>query len=400
MTPAELSRTVLRAVRRAVDADVLRAPVPERAVVERPRPGGRGDYATNVALKLAGPSGRPAREVAEILRAQLIGYGPIVDVEVTGPGFLNFTLARDVHASVVRTVLAQGLAYGHADALAGDVVRAGSGLLGDAVARIAHAMGASVVRTGDAGQVRDARGVSDVTGVSVASDGGGRERDRGAGGALCHGDGAPARSAPPAAEHALVARLGRDAAVWHLVWPTATAVPDDLLVQREINPLFRVRYAHAHIRSLVRAATHLGFTASATTDLSANPDVSADPDVGATPNANLTPNATPDADTGEASAAEAPTAPHPSTRPLLRALADHPAVLEAAARHRAPDRLARHLDLTAEAFFRFHDAHPVLPLGDEKPSVAHRSRLALAEATGTVLAGGLSLLGISAPEHL
>ena len=41
-----------------------------------------------------------------------------------------------------------------------------------------------------------------------------------------------------------------------------------------------------------------------------------------------------------------------------------------------------------------------LPLGDEKPSAAHRARLALAEAAGAVLAGGLSLLGIDAPEHL
>jgi arginyl-tRNA synthetase len=42
----------------------------------------------------------------------------------------------------------------------------------------------------------------------------------------------------------------------------------------------------------------------------------------------------------------------------------------------------------------------VLPRGDEKPSAAHRARLALAEAAGTVLAGGLSLLGIDAPDHL
>ncbi|WP_244188155.1 DALR anticodon-binding domain-containing protein, partial [Streptomyces regalis] len=42
----------------------------------------------------------------------------------------------------------------------------------------------------------------------------------------------------------------------------------------------------------------------------------------------------------------------------------------------------------------------VLPRGAEKPSAAHRARLALAEAAGTVLAGGLSLLGIDAPEHL
>jgi arginyl-tRNA synthetase len=44
--------------------------------------------------------------------------------------------------------------------------------------------------------------------------------------------------------------------------------------------------------------------------------------------------------------------------------------------------------------------HTVLPQGEEKPSAAHRARLALAEAAGAVLAGGLSLLGIDAPEHL
>ncbi|WP_028813228.1 ArgS-related anticodon-binding protein NrtL [Streptomyces flavidovirens] len=325
MTPAELSRTVLRVVRRAVDEGVLRAPVPERAVVERPRPGGRGDYATNVALKLAGPAGRPAREVAEILRALLIGYEAISDVEVTGPGFLNVTLAQDTHASVVRTVLTQGHAYGHGGALAGDVVRVGRGPLADAVARLAHAQGATVVRT-----------------------------ETGEPGSL-----------PPA----LVARLGRDAAVWSLIWPTATAAPDDLLVQRETNPLFRVRYAHARTRALVRNAGTLGFEGG---------------------------------EGGEGGEGEVrgEGGLEREGYQLVRVLVDYPGVLEAAARHRAPDRLARHLDMAAEAFFRFHDTHPVLPPGDEKPSVAHRSRLALAEATGTVLAGGLSLLGISAPEHL
>ncbi|MEU1157426.1 DALR anticodon-binding domain-containing protein, partial [Streptomyces sp. NPDC005918] len=76
----------------------------------------------------------------------------------------------------------------------------------------------------------------------------------------------------------------------------------------------------------------------------------------------------------------------------------HPAVLDAAARHRAPDRLARHLVRTADALLDLQGS--VLPRGDEKPSAAHRARLALAEAAGTVLAGGLSLLGISAPEYL
>ncbi|MFC4471603.1 DALR anticodon-binding domain-containing protein, partial [Streptomyces xiangluensis] len=82
------------------------------------------------------------------------------------------------------------------------------------------------------------------------------------------------------------------------------------------------------------------------------------------------------------------------------ALADYPPALATAATRRAPDHLARHLVVIADAFLRYQEVTRVLPLGDEKPSAAHRARLALAEAAGTVLAGGLSLLGIDAPEHL
>ncbi len=165
-------------------------------------------------------------------------------------------------------------------------------------------------------------------------------------------------------------------------------------MQRETNPLFRVRYAHARARALVRNATTLGFRAG-----------QAGGEAGREGDAEETADAVDAADAvGTAGVTEAAGAPETagaeSGAALLRALADYPAALEAAARHRAPDRLARHLDRVAEAFFRFHDTHSLLPRGDEKPSVAHRSRLALAEATGTVLAGGLSLLGISAPEHL
>ncbi|NGO12545.1 arginine--tRNA ligase, partial [Streptomyces sp. HC44] len=86
--------------------------------------------------------------------------------------------------------------------------------------------------------------------------------------------------------------------------------------------------------------------------------------------------------------------------PLLTAITDYPPALTTAATRLAPDHLARHLVVTADALLRYQEVTRVLPLGDEKPSAAHRARLALAEAAGTVLAGGLSLLGIDAPEHL
>lgn len=58
----------------------------------------------------------------------------------------------------------------------------------------------------------------------------------------------------------------------------------------------------------------------------------------------------------------------------------------------------RQLVELADALLDFQ--YRVLPQGDEKPSAAHRSRLALAETAGTVLAGGLTLLGMDAPERL
>lgn len=87
MTPAELSRTVVRAVRSAVDEGVLRVVVPDDVKVERPRPGGGGDYASAVALKLAAASGLAPRAVAEALRGHLTGAPGVARVDITGPGF-------------------------------------------------------------------------------------------------------------------------------------------------------------------------------------------------------------------------------------------------------------------------------------------------------------------------
>lgn len=130
MTPVELSRTVLRAVRCAVDEGELSVAVPERAVVTSPGPGGCGDYATNIALQLARPAGRAPRQVAEILRTHLRGAAGVSEVAITGPGFLNISLNREATQEVARTlvseILKQSSRYGYAheggDTLAGHVI--------------------------------------------------------------------------------------------------------------------------------------------------------------------------------------------------------------------------------------------------------------------------------------
>ncbi|MEV7558905.1 ArgS-related anticodon-binding protein NrtL [Streptomyces sp. NPDC089795] len=314
MTPADLSRCVVSAVRCAVEDGELAGIVPARVVVERTRPGGVGEYATPVAFQIAKNAGLRPAEVAEVLARRLGGVTGIERVDVTGAGFLNFSLTSVSAAQLVRDVrdlrpvaVVEGPYPTPSREPRERLVRA-------AVARIEAAQGV-------------APGPEPVVVAPVA------RRD---------GD--------------VLARYGADAVAWAVLTTPARETPefsDALLVQGEGNELFRVRYAHARARALVRNADQLGFRP-------------------------------------EAGDVDAPA--------LVRALADHPLVLEAAAHHRAPERLARHLVEVADALLDFQ--YRVLPKGDEKPSAAHRARLALAEAAGTVLAGGLALLGIDAPTRL
>lgn len=351
MTPAELSRTVLRAVRRAVDDGELDAAVctaGQRVVVERPRAGGTGDYATNVALQLARPAGRPPRQVAEILSRRLGDSPGIEDVVVTGPGFLNFRMAEPGNASgaLVAEVLGGGRRYGFAEEAIGQAVRLRAPrevralVVMDAVGRLLRAQGVAV-RAVCVG-APDPEWV-DLLGVRVDDVGGAEPGD------------IDIRPVPAPADPT---PLGRDAARWALLHPAGHDHPrlgTEHLDRREANPLFRVQYAHARTRALVRNAADLGFE-GAPGDVPGHDD-------------------------------------------LVAALGDHPRILRAAAERHAPDRLARHLVSVADTFLA--ELHPsVLPQGEEKPSAAHRARLALAEAVGTVLAGGLTLLGIDAPAHL
>src|SRR5919201_2352289 len=115
MCPDELSAAVLDAVRRAVEAGDLAVPVPDTAVVERPKIREHGDYATNVALRLARPAGRPPREVAEVIAARLRAHPGVASVDVAGPGFLNVTLGSAALGRIAGQVVATGSEYGRTD---------------------------------------------------------------------------------------------------------------------------------------------------------------------------------------------------------------------------------------------------------------------------------------------
>lgn len=87
---------------------------------------------------------------------------------------------------------------------------------------------------------------------------------------------------------------------------------------------------------------------------------------------------------------------------LLRALAEYPRVVASAAELREPHRVARYLEDTASVFNKWYDTKEcrMLPQGDEPAGPANLARLVLVVATQTVIANGLDLLGVSAPERM
>jgi arginyl-tRNA synthetase len=163
----------------------------------------------------------------------------------------------------------------------------------------------------------------------------------------------------------LVEAIGADAGRYALGrYSTDSPIDLDLDVwakHTNENPVFYVQYAHARVSSLLRNAGELGI------------------DMG-----DLQPELL----------------DHDREGDLLRALGEFPRVVATAAELREPHRIARYLEELAGTYHRFYDVCRVLPRGDEEVTDLHRARLWLVEATRIVLANGLRLLGVSAPERM
>lgn len=162
MTPEQLQDVVRTAVAAVAGRGALPVDVPAEVVVERPKNAEHGDYATNVALRLAKPAGRPPREVAGLLADELRAQPGIAAVDVAGPGFLNITLAQGALGKIAVDAVTAGEAYGRTAALAGQKLNlefvsanptgpvhiGGSrwAAVGDAIGRLLEASGADVTR--------------------------------------------------------------------------------------------------------------------------------------------------------------------------------------------------------------------------------------------------------------
>ncbi len=100
-----------------LQGSVLHAPVERSLVtVERARDAQHGDYASNVAMRLAKAAGLHPRELAEAIVAALPPSALLTRAEVAGAGFINFYLASAAQYDTLRRVLEEGERYGTSEA--------------------------------------------------------------------------------------------------------------------------------------------------------------------------------------------------------------------------------------------------------------------------------------------
>ena len=164
----------------------------------------------------------------------------------------------------------------------------------------------------------------------------------------------------------LVDAVGVDAARYALARSSMDSAIDidlDLLASTSSeNPVYYVQYAHARTRNVARNAAEHGVSRSA----------------------GFLPAALDD----------------PADSALLGVLAQFPAIVAQAVQLREQHRVARYLEQLAAAYHAWYGATRVTPRGDDAVNFGHVARLWLNDAVGQVLANGLGLLGVTAPERM
>ena len=165
----------------------------------------------------------------------------------------------------------------------------------------------------------------------------------------------------------LIEWIGKDAVRYSLArYPSDSPLSldgEELRKQTNDNPVFYVQYAHARTANVARLAAEDGVHQADGFDASLLSD--------------------------------------PTEASLLAVLGDFPRVVAQAAHLLEPHRVARYLEELAGRYHKWYDTCRVRPVSaDEVVTDLHRTRLWLNDATRTVLANGLDLLGVSAPERM
>jgi len=322
---------------------------PDDASTLRPVPaalgGGPGRYASTLPYLLAAPGTAPG-QVAAILSARLAGRDWIAAAS-PATGHLTVTVTSAALAALAVRI------PGAPDCARSDILR-GLRVPAAAAAGLAGAPGWPQAHARLTAEVT-AR-LAEKAGAEVVS-----ERP----------PAPPPQAAPGSPVAAALAEAGSDAVRYALVsrshgWRDGQRA--ELPVRYHLdNPVYAVRYAHAHAASTLRQAADLG--------------------LGAGPAAEFVPCLL----------------THPAERALLDALSWLPERVAWAARIRRPAEFARYLEELAGAYQGCRESCPALPYGGRRAprdQPATRARLWLVTAAGTAIGAGLGLLGISPPDRL
>ncbi len=163
MTPADLSAAILRILAMLqAEGRLPQLDLPSEIVVERPKSREHGDWATNVAMQMAGKFGMKPRDFAELLASELGQVAGVAKVDIAGPGFINLTLSAAAAGELAKAIVEAGETYGRGQDLAGvklnlEFVSANPtgpihlggtrwAAVGDSLARVFEAQGALVTR--------------------------------------------------------------------------------------------------------------------------------------------------------------------------------------------------------------------------------------------------------------
>lgn len=90
--------------------------------VEKTRDSRHGDYATNIAMVLAGQIKAGPRELAELITSRMPSSDIVGRTEIAGPGFINFYLTQQAYLEIIKDILVAGDNYGRCDYGKGDPV--------------------------------------------------------------------------------------------------------------------------------------------------------------------------------------------------------------------------------------------------------------------------------------
>jgi arginyl-tRNA synthetase len=390
--------------------------------VQRPRDSRRGDFASNLALRLASATRRDARPLAEAIKSALPADAALAKVEIAGEGFLNFFLSESSYHHEIRRALRDDGEFGKSSVGQGRPVRvevasvdpdgplhaghARQAAFGASVAALLEAAGYCVVRECRIAPASRSLGQGPAATPNGRTDGGAADlgalrRELSEFGVTFNAWGLGARSAlrgwdrlsesgalegpgsaaPPTLLRGsrkrpapvlqgdrvtlreLRAEVGNDAIRLFCVMRSSDQpllFDLDLAAARSLeNPLYSLQYAHARIVSVQRQLEDRA--------LEFHPS---------------------------RAAASLGLLAEPLERTLMRGVSAYREILEQSATERAPHLLARYLGSLAEDFHTYYAAHPlVVP-----DPLLRDARLALASAVQVVIRNGLRLLGVTAPE--